>query len=392
MLVTSRVQNALMTQETTRTHSEEIITRDPDFWMRETISLLALSTLPGIGYWTLRNLADADYSFNEVLKCSSAEEFGIYLSKASSKMLRLTQDWSDLQKKLWEQGQELRRELSRAGVLVIHARESRFPKSLLEIADPPQWIFVQGDWSILHDSSVAVVGTRQPSTDGIFLANYVSACIPAFNTVTVSGLANGIDQIIHQQSIRFQAPTIAVLGTGILKNYPSGSESLRDAICANGGAVVTEYLPNQTYSGENFVRRNRLQAGLAKVLIPAAWKSQSGTAHTVRYANASSKVIVCLRMPDWTDKEHPELLMARELGAEVFTVPDQGNDFIDFVRSRLVGNSAIMGVSDDQLEQVNSQVTKLAVLDNATNEVKNLSQSSEAVGGGVQMNLFEALG
>lgn len=379
-----------MSQETTRTQAAEVMTRDPNFWKRETISLLALSTLPGVGYWTLRRLADAGYSFNEVLKSPSAEVFGGYFSKTSSKTVKLTEDWSDLQKKLWDQGQELCRELVQMGVSIIHAGEARFPESLHRLADAPQWIFVQGDWSILHQPSVAVVGTRQPSPDGVFLANYVSACIPAFNAITVSGLANGIDQIIHQQSIRFQTPTIAVLGTGILKNYPSGSEGLRHDICVNGGAIVTEYLPNQTYSAENFVRRNRLQAGLSNVLIPAAWKSHSGTSHTVRYAGIAGKAIACLRMPDWKEEDHSELTLARELGARVFTVPDQGNDFIDFVRYHLTENSASIGVSENSVEQVKGQAIKPAMPDSSA-EIKNSSSSGKAVSGEVQMSIFDTV-
>jgi DNA protecting protein DprA len=377
-----------MSTETGETTTAEVDTHSQELWLRETISLLALSTVPGIGYWTLRNLSQFGYSFYEVLKRpSSFDEFGVYLSRASCKVpKKILEDWSEVQQALWTQGKDLHRRLKRDGVQVIHIGESRFPKSLRRIPQPPRWLFVQGDLSILHQPSIAVVGTRQPSNDGVFLAKYVGACIPSINAVTVSGLANGIDQIIHCSSIRFQTPTIAVLGTGVFKNYPAGSESLRNDICINGGAVVTEYLPDQTYSAENFVRRNRLQTGLANVLIPVEWKSQSGTAHTVRYANESRKNIACLRMSDWREEHHPELALARELEAEVFTIPQQGNQFLDFVRSHVFETSIHLSNDLEKQVSVNAQVckTKSEQMANHSSE-----QTSDNKKNARQLNLFE---
>ncbi len=97
-------------------------------------------------------------------------------------------------------------------------------------------------------------------------------------------MASGIDQIIHKNSLRFDIKTIAFIGTGILLNYPSGSEKLRQEIHQKGGAIVSEYLPHDSYSAANFVHRNRLQAGLARVVIPVEWQEKGGTAHTVRFA------------------------------------------------------------------------------------------------------------
>ena len=117
------------------------------------------------------------------------------------------------------------------------------------------------------------------------------------NLATVSGLAHGIDQTVHVESLRYGLPTIGVLGTGILSNYPKGSEELRDSIVQAGGAIITEYLPNQSYSAENFVRRNRLQAALGDVLIPCEWAIKSGTAHTVKFAKKYNKKIINAYLP-----------------------------------------------------------------------------------------------
>ena len=66
-------------------------------------------------------------------------------------------------------------------------------------------------------------------------------------------------------------PTVAVLGTGILSDYPKGAVELRERILEGGGSLVTEYLPRETYSAENFVKRNRIQAALGPSRTSSSW-------------------------------------------------------------------------------------------------------------------------
>ena len=174
--------------------------------------------------------------------------------------------------------------------------------------------------------------------------------IREFGAVTVSGLATGIDQAVHKHSIELNIPTIAVLGTGILSNYPSGSEPLRNSIVEHGGAIVTEYLPNESYSAKNFVNRNRLQAGLSNIVMPIEWKIKSGTAHTFNYAKKFKKNIVCFNVPTW--KHHEELEYAKSNGASVFTIPGEEQTLIKAVRNfqeqKKVSNSHFqMSLFDD---------------------------------------------
>ena len=133
-----------------------------------------------------------------------------------------------------------------------------------------------------------------------------------------------------------------MLGTGILNNYPSGSEYLRKRILDKGGAIISEYLPNQKYSRESFIHRNRLQTGLSKVVIPIEWARRSGTAHTVGFAKKQKKKIICLRMPDW-EKERQELLYAYNIGAQIFTVPGQEKKLFEAISSGLNNKSFTPG-------------------------------------------------
>ena len=165
----------------------------------------------------------------------------------------------------------------------------------------------------------------------MWLCDYVGYCLSHWGAATVSGLADGIDQAVHEASIAAGVPTIAFLGTGIQNDYPKGSENLRRRIVEAGGAVATEYLPNESYSRANFVQRNRLQAALGRALIPVEWAVKSGTAHTVRFASELLRPIVGLRVPSWSS-DHVTLPVK---SGKIFVLPGEDVDFRDYVANLL---------------------------------------------------------
>lgn len=312
------------------------VIQDENYWKSENVAFLGISSLRGVGYWTLWNLYLTGRSYKDILKSPLPDFKNTFKHAGYKGSFPEAAEWETFQKDLWDAGNKSRAILAHHGISLLHAGESRFPQALLDIPDPPKWLFVKGNISALTSNSIAIVGTRAPSADGLYLTQHVCGCLPRFdNVVTVSGLAPGIDQLVHSCSIRYRTPTIAVLGTGILSEYPAGTEALKETICATGGAIITEYLPNQSYSRENFVRRNRLQAGLASVVIPAEWSMKSGTAHTVRFAERMRKKVICLKMPDWDDSARPEIRLAKELSFDVFTLPGEEEAFMTSVRTAL---------------------------------------------------------
>ncbi|MFT4271552.1 MAG: DNA-processing protein DprA [Pantoea sp.] len=278
-----------------------------DFWKNEIVAFLALTSVKGVGYWTLRKIFESGLGFKNILKDVSPE----VLLKHVRISLPLDIPWETYRQDLWNIGLDKARSLNKQGVSLHFFEQNSFPESLRNIPDPPYWIFVEGNLDNLSKKSVAIVGTRRPSEDGIFLTKLITSLLVDKNIVTVSGLAAGIDQVCHVESIRYGIPTIAVLGNGILVEYPRGSNVIRNEIVANGGTILTEYLPEQTFSAENFVRRNRLQAALCSTLVPVEWKIKSGTAHTVDYAYKYSKKIASVYLPK-TYFSRPELKFSEE--------------------------------------------------------------------------------
>ncbi len=303
---------------------------DKAFWRNERVAFLALTTVSGIGFWSLHKIAQANYGFKETLRTPEAVGVEKLLAAAGY-------NGESGQESLWAEGIALARTLTGLGVRLVFKSEAEFPARLRAIPDAPEWIFIQGLPENLSKPSVAIVGTRKPSDDGLFLTQYVLGVLAGIRCVTVSGLALGIDQAAHISSIRYGLPTVAVLGTGILQNYPKGSDELRDSILRAGGSIVSEYLPNQSYSAENFVRRNRIQAALCDVLIPAEWSIKSGTAHTVKFASKYEKRIVNIFLPG-TQGLRPEIpFSAVEYGASWYEVPTKTEALITFLKSELLG-------------------------------------------------------
>ena len=139
------------------------------FWKNERIAFLALTTLKGVGFWTLHQLAASKAGFKHTFK--SALEKYVKLEEGSNTPL------AEIKKKLWQRGIRIIRELEKDNIILIFHDEDRYPKKLKNINDAPQWIFVQGELNNLDAPSIAVVGTRKPTDEGMFLTKLILAAL-----------------------------------------------------------------------------------------------------------------------------------------------------------------------------------------------------------------------
>ena len=301
----------------------------PSDLKQEKTALLAFADFKGVGYWALYRYRSAGNSLRDLLSLQTQEQVEQALKvKISAKF----DNWQNCVDDAIDKANKLISQFDSSNIKLIFNGEEGFPESLQAIQEAPQWIFVQGNIELLYKNSVAIVGTRKPSGDGIFLTKYVVATLANLEFPTISGLAHGIDQLVHEESLRYKIPTIAVLGTGLLSNYPSGSERLRASIVQSGGAILTEYLPHQGYSSENFIRRNRLQAALSRLLIPVEWKIKSGTAHTVSYAHKYGKKILNVYLSG-TYENRPELSFSEKAyQATSYLAPNDKTLVVEVVR------------------------------------------------------------
>ena len=180
--------------------------------------------------------------------------------------------------------------------LCVTLGESLFPSRLGSIPSPPERLWVLGhpqrlpEWST---RSIAVVGSRAASRDGLDNARRVAEGLARAGVVVVSGLARGIDSVAHRATLDAGGCTIAVLGSGLDRLYPPEHEALADEIAATG-AVVSEYPPATMPQSWLFPRRNRLVSGLADAVVVVEAPEKSGALITASAALEQGKDVMVL--------------------------------------------------------------------------------------------------
>ena len=181
---------------------------------------------------------------------------------------------------------------------VLTLADAGYPPQLLEIADPPILLYAKGRTELLCDASIAVVGSRDATAQGLANAEQFSAALTAAGLTIVSGLALGIDTAAHQGSLRVAAETagtdvgsadcpgastVAVIGTGVDIVYPARNRALAHAIAA-AGCIVSECRLGTQAIASNFPRRNRIISGLSRGVLVVEAAARSGSLITARMA------------------------------------------------------------------------------------------------------------
>jgi DNA processing protein len=176
---------------------------------------------------------------------------------------------------------------------VLTPGEPAFPPLLLNTADPPLLLYVQGDRAVLALPSVAVVGSRSHSPQGGDNARAFARALGEQGYVVVSGLAIGIDGQAHEGALEAPAGTIAVVGTGLDRVYPARHRALAHRIAAHG-ALVSEFAPGTPALAENFPMRNRIIAGMSLGTLVVEAALQSGSLITARLASEAGREVFAI--------------------------------------------------------------------------------------------------
>ncbi len=262
-------------------------------------ALLALGQVKGLGPKGLRAVAGIlGEDLGRLLTGSTDFVLSTLLEAKIAGAEKLAEAIVAAQAKLTERGKAELAILQGRGVQVVSP--SRLPARLRDVnPDAPAWLFVEGDPGVLDQRpTVAVVGTREPTDKGVRAASVVAKVLAPYPVTLVSGLAEGIDEAAHATSLEQGIRNVAFLGHGVNTVFPAATANLRRSIIRQGGAVVTEYLPDEGIQKRYFVERNRLQAGLADLVIPVEGDPSGGTAHTVRFARSFGRRLVGVRWPE----------------------------------------------------------------------------------------------
>lgn len=160
----------------------------------------------------------------------------------------------------------------------------RYPPLLRELPDAPPLLYCLGDIGLLSGSSLAVVGSRRCTPEGVRAASGIARSLAACGLTIVSGMALGIDRVAHEAAMREIGKSIAVLGTGVDVPYPGKNRDIFLKVEEEGGAIASEFAPGTPPMAANFPIRNRIISGLSLGVLVVEAAARSGSLITARLA------------------------------------------------------------------------------------------------------------
>lgn len=165
-----------------------------------------------------------------------------------------------------------------------------YPKSLKNIYDAPVVLYYKGNKQLLNNNKViAIVGCRNCSKYGENVSSKFAYDLSKQGICIISGMAKGIDSKAHLGALKQKGKTIAVLGSGLDRIYPSENLKLYNEIIENEGLILSEYVIGTNANKLNFPARNRIISGLSDGVLVVEAKEKSGTLITVDFALEQGK-------------------------------------------------------------------------------------------------------
>ena len=247
---------------------------------------ISLWRVPGVGSKNFQKLLDAFGSPDSVFKTNSEALKQAGLSKKVIENLAKYQSLDAAQADIeW---------LSTADnhhIITLECTE--YPELLKQIDNPPPLLYVHGQLTLLNDPQLAIVGSRNPTQSGISAAYDFSRHLSKVGLCITSGLALGIDGEAHKGALDANAPTIAVIATGIDRVYPAKHRELAHQIVENG-AIVSEFPIGIQPKAENFPRRNRIISGLSHGTLVVEAALRSGSLITARLAMEQNREVFAI--------------------------------------------------------------------------------------------------
>ena len=174
--------------------------------------------------------------------------------------------------------------------------DKEYPAGLKRIYDPAPILFLRGAFVDLDSSSIAIVGTRNPSPYGTQIADRFAGELARLGLPVISGLARGIDTTAHIAALRAHGRTVAVIGSGIDVIYPPENKGLAERI-ARQGAVVSECVAGTKPDAGNFPRRNRIISGIALATVVVETGVDGGAMITASTALDQNREIFAIPSP-----------------------------------------------------------------------------------------------
>ena len=245
---------------------------------------LRLTLVPGIGGESQRKLLAA-FGLPDAVFSAGRSALRAVIGSKSADLLLDTDNSNAVEAAChWAQG---------PGQRIITLADPDYPPALLEISDPPTLIYVRGKFELLQNPAVAIVGSRNPTPQGIQNAENFAAALAQAGLVIASGLALGIDAAAHRAALSARGGSVAFIGTGIDRIYPARNHDLAIQLSQHG-CIVSEFPLGTPAVASNFPRRNRLISGFSRGVLVVEAATESGSLITARLAGEQGREVFAI--------------------------------------------------------------------------------------------------
>ncbi len=283
-----------------------------DEWKeREKIYACWLCNFPNIGNAQLHGLSESLGGPEGVYRAGREQWGRILTPKQVETLSEYTEKWPPETKY---------REMREEGIQLVTILDKEYPERLRTIPDAPYCLFARGRLPAEDIPAVAVIGARECSEYGRYVARELGTALGRHGVVVVSGMAKGIDGISQEAALEGGGISLGVLGSGVDICYPAQNRDLYRRL-TEGGAVLSTYPLGTPARPQNFPPRNRIVSGLADVVVVIEARVRSGTLITVD--------------------------MALEQGREVYVVPGRLTDRLSDGCNRLIKQGAEVCLSPE---------------------------------------------
>ena len=309
---------------------------------------IALSLIPKIGHITAKKLVSYVGSFEGVFKESKKNLLKI---PGVGEILATSVINSNALLKAEKEIQFIEKEK----INVIFYLDKNYPERLKYCEDAPILLYAKGEINLNKQKVISVVGTRKATSDGIMFCEKLIQDLSQRNhdPIIVSGLVYGIDASAHKSALENNLETVAVLGHGLDIIYPASHKKLANDMLQNG-MLITDFPSMSSRDKNNFIKRNRIIAGLSDATIVIESGEKGGSLVTADLANSYNR--------------------------DVFAVPGRINDDLSKGCNKLIKtNKAAMLTSVDDLEYILGWESAKVIKNNVQKKLFIELQSDEQI-------------
>ncbi len=252
----------------------------------ELFYLLALQKVKNIGDISAKKLLRHFGSAKAIFEASKNNN--IEVQNIGSVMIQSLKKFND-----WQRVSNEIKYIEQNRIKVISIFDDDYPYKLQHAPDSPILFFYKGQVSLNHPKIISIVGTRNMTNYGKRIIAEIIETLQPYKPLIISGLAYGVDVEAHIQALKHNLPTVAVLGHGFQRIYPAIHQKIADKMLNNGG-LITEFWHSDPVDRNNFLKRNRIVAGLAEATIIIESAAKGGSLVTADIANSYNRDVFAL--------------------------------------------------------------------------------------------------